>query len=166
MLSESVTRLRLSQPPHFHWSPGQTAYLIMPSISTLPFEAHPFTIASFDSRAGIFGQRAGRFHEKVTVDGPYGPSPDLGSYDTSVLVAGGSGVSVFLDIIERVRKGNSSCTRVVFIWSIRGAEFVQWIEEALINAVQLAPPSLAISYPHLYHSFPIQGRRFQHSRFD
>ncbi|OAX32318.1 hypothetical protein K503DRAFT_702225, partial [Rhizopogon vinicolor AM-OR11-026] len=49
LLSENLVRLRLSRPPHFHWSPGQTAYLIMPSVSTLPFEAHPFTIASFDS---------------------------------------------------------------------------------------------------------------------
>ncbi|KAG1894707.1 ferric reductase NAD binding domain-containing protein [Suillus fuscotomentosus] len=186
LLSENVVRLRLCRPPHFHWSPGQTAYLIMPSVSTLPFEAHPFTIASFDSSllstasaedqssAEVTGSSVPFWKElvflvnvqggftkklkevavkketiKVFVDGPYGPSPDLGSYDTSVLVAGGSGVSytlpVFLNIIERVRKGKSSCTRVVFIWSIRGAEYVQWIEEALINAVQLAPPSLAVS---------------------
>ncbi|KAG2346395.1 hypothetical protein BDR05DRAFT_878235 [Suillus weaverae] len=186
LLSEDVVRLRLCRPPHFHWSPGQTAYLIMPTVSTLPFEAHPFTIASFDSSllstasaedqssGEILGSSAPFWKElvflinvqggftkklkevatkketvKVFVDGPYGPSPDLGSYDTSVLVAGGSGVSytlpVFLNIIERVRKGKSSCTRVVFIWSIRRAEHVQWIEEALIKAVQLAPPSLTVS---------------------
>jgi hypothetical protein len=158
----------------------------MPSVSTLPFEAHPFTIASFDSSllstasaedqssGEVLGSSAPFWKElvffvnvqggftkklkevaakkgtvKVFVDGPYGPSPDLGSYDTSVLVAGGSGVSytlpVFLNIIERVRKGKSSCTRVVFIWSIRGADYIQWIEEALIKAVQLAPPSLTVS---------------------
>ncbi|KAG1870842.1 ferric reductase NAD binding domain-containing protein, partial [Suillus subluteus] len=186
LLSEDVIRLRLRRPSHFHWSPGQTAYLIMPTVSTLPFEAHPFTIASFDSSllstvsaedqssdkvmgsSGPFWKElvffinvqegftkklkevaAKKETVKVFVDGPYGPSPDLGSYDTSVLVAGGSGVSytlpVLLNIIERVRKGKSSCTRVVFIWSIRGAEFVRWIEEALIKAVQLAPPSLTVS---------------------
>ncbi|KAG2151649.1 ferric reductase NAD binding domain-containing protein [Suillus bovinus] len=186
LLSEGVIRLRLCRPPHFHWSPGQSAYLIMPSVSTLPFEAHPFTIASFDSSLlstasaedrpsrDVTGPSAPFWKElvflvnvrggftkklkeiaarketvKVFVDGPYGPSPDLSSYDTSVLVAGGSGVSytlpVFLNIIERVRKGKSSCTRVVFIWAIRGAEYVQWIEEALIKAVRLAPPSLTVS---------------------
>ncbi|KAG2072161.1 hypothetical protein BDR04DRAFT_1153676 [Suillus decipiens] len=186
LLSEDVVRLRLRRPPHFHWSPGQSAYLTMPSVSTLPFEAHPFTIASFDSSllltpsaedqssGEVLGSSVPFWKElvffinvqegftkklkevaakketvKVFVDGPYGPSPDLGSYDTSVLVAGGSGVShtfpVFLNIIERVRKGKSSCTRVVFIWSIRRAECIQWIEEALIKAVQLAPPSLTVS---------------------
>ncbi|KAG1870854.1 ferric reductase NAD binding domain-containing protein [Suillus subluteus] len=192
LLSEDLVRLRLHRPPHFHWSPGQTAYLIMPSVSTLPFEAHPFTIASFDSsllstaksegqsgsgenyETQVLGSSAPFWKElvflvnvhggftkklkevaakketvKVFVDGPYGPSPDLGSYDTSVLVAGGSGVSytlpVFLNIIERVRKGKSSCKRVVFIWSIRGAECVEWIEETLIKAIQLAPPSLTVS---------------------
>lgn len=128
LLSEDLVRLRLSRPPHFHWSPGQTAYLIMPSVSTLPFEAHPFTIASFDSslfpiteskdqsdsnedlrssaplwkelvflinvRKGFtkklkeVASRKGQV--KVFVDGPYGPSPDLDCYDTSVLVAGES----------------------------------------------------------------------------
>ncbi|KAG1856390.1 ferric reductase like transmembrane component-domain-containing protein [Suillus subalutaceus] len=169
LLSEDVIRLRLRRPSHFHWSPGQTAYLIMPS-------AHPFTIASFDpsllstvsaedqSSSEVMGSSVPFWKElvffinvqegftkklkevaakketvKVFVDGPYGPSPDLGSYDTSVLVAGRS------CIVSRVRKGKSSCTRVVFIWSIRGAEFVKWIEEALIKAVQLAPPSLTVS---------------------
>ncbi|KAG2055254.1 hypothetical protein BDR06DRAFT_934312 [Suillus hirtellus] len=192
MLSADVVRLRLRRPPHFHWSPGQTAYLIMPSVSTLPFEAHPFTIASFDSsllstsqtedqsgsgendETQVLGSSAPFWKElvflvnvhggftkklkevadtkgivKVFVDGPYGPSPDLGSYDTCVFVAGGSGISytlpVFLSVIESVRKGKSSCKRVVFIWSIRGAGYVQWIEEALIKAIQLAPPSLTIS---------------------
>jgi predicted ferric reductase len=192
LLSENVVRLRLRRPPHFHWCPGQTAYLIMPSVSTLPFEAHPFTIASFDSSFpstaetedqsgsgenhgtqvlgsstpfwkelvflinvhGGFTKKlkevaAAKGQAKVFVDGPYGPSSDLSSYDTSIFVAGGSGISytlpVFLSVIESVRKGKSSCKRVVFIWSIRKTEHVQWIDEALIKAVQLAPPSLTVS---------------------
>ena len=133
LLSEDVVRLRLSRPPHFHWSPGQTAYLIMPAVSNLPFEAHPFTIASYDSSLlsatnpgdqsrteensetdvlepgapfwkelvflvnvhGGFTKKlkevaANKGQVKVFVDGPYGPSPELGCYDTSILVAGGS----------------------------------------------------------------------------
>ncbi|KAG1727437.1 ferric reductase NAD binding domain-containing protein, partial [Suillus lakei] len=86
---------------------------------------------------------------KIFVDGPYGSSPNLGSYDTSVLVAGGSGVSytlpVLLDIIEHVRDGKSNCCRVVFVWSIRSVNHIHWIDEALIRALRLAPPSLSIS---------------------
>ncbi|KAG2122185.1 hypothetical protein BD769DRAFT_1608370 [Suillus cothurnatus] len=112
----------------------------MPSVSTLPFEAHPFTIASFDSSPlsttktrgsirkhircsfwkelvflvnvhGGFTKKlkevaAAKGQVKVFVDGPYGPSSDLSSYDMSVFVAGGSGISytlpVFLSVIEHV----------------------------------------------------------------
>ncbi|KAF8838286.1 hypothetical protein BDN67DRAFT_907648 [Paxillus ammoniavirescens] len=192
LLSEDFVRLRFHRPPHFHWTPGQAAYLILPSVSRLPFEAHPFTIASFDSdlfnsvaeendesnqrslakhalgsstpfwkeivffinirggftvrlkEAALTGQKL-----KVFVDGPYGPSPDLGSYDTSVLIAGGSGVSytlpTLLDIIEKVREGKSNCRRVVYIWAIRDANHIHWIDDTLIRALQLAPPSLSIS---------------------
>ncbi|KAG2346622.1 hypothetical protein BDR05DRAFT_959562 [Suillus weaverae] len=195
LLSDDFVRLRFHRPSHFHWTPGQTAYLIMPSVSRLPFEAHPFTIASFNSTLfdapkerkptsekydeislaeGNLGSSApfwkelvffinvregftGRLKDaalkgdkvKVFVDGPYGPSPNLGSYDTSVLIAGGSGVSytlpVLLDIIERVRNGESGCRRVVFIWSIRSVDHIHWIDDVLIRALKLAPPSLSIS---------------------
>jgi hypothetical protein len=112
----------------------------MPSVSRLPFEAHPFTIASFNStlfdapgeqtptseKCGEINLAEGsapfwkelvffinvregftaRLKDaalkgdkvKVFVDGPYGPSPNLGSYDTSVLVAGQSLNFLHVDI--------------------------------------------------------------------
>jgi predicted ferric reductase len=136
LLSPHFVRLRLRRPPHFHWSPGQTAYLIMPEVSTIPFEAHPFTIASVDTTHGegdifpiteekgalgenephwkelvffinVHGGFTKNLHDiaekvgkvKVFVDGPYGKSPDLTDYDTSVLIAGGSGVSFTLPLL-------------------------------------------------------------------
>ncbi|KAH9944667.1 iron reductase [Amylocystis lapponica] len=48
LLSPHFVRLRLTRPPHLHWTPGQTAYLTVPSVSRLPLEAHPFTIASIE----------------------------------------------------------------------------------------------------------------------
>ncbi|KAH7904528.1 hypothetical protein BJ138DRAFT_1130916, partial [Hygrophoropsis aurantiaca] len=56
LLADNVVRLRLRRPPHFHGSAGQTAYLIIPSVSRLPFEAHPFTIASIDSSSPVSGK--------------------------------------------------------------------------------------------------------------
>ncbi|EIW75479.1 iron reductase [Coniophora puteana RWD-64-598 SS2] len=181
LISDTLVRVRMKRPSHFHWSPGQQAFLIMPSVSKLPFEAHPFTIASIDSSLfqpeqfdeneksisslwkevvflvnirGGFTKRLGEVaasngQMRVFIDGPYGPSPEFGCFDTCVLVAGGSGVSytlpVLLNIVESARNNVSKCTRVVFIWSIRDASHIQWIEQALIKAVQLAPSSLSLS---------------------
>lgn len=195
-LSEHFVRLTLKRPPHFHWRPGQTAYLITPGVSRLPFEAHPFTIASYDSSCDpteksadvekasnsvlaksssksftpggekywkelvfLVNVREGFTHRlatigtdkgtvKVFVDGPYGPSPDLSSFNTSVFVAGGTGVSytlpLLLDTIERVRDGKSICTKAVFIWAIRDTTHVCWISNAISNALLRVPPSLHV----------------------
>ncbi|KAK0211947.1 ferric reductase NAD binding domain-containing protein [Armillaria fumosa] len=194
-LSEHFVRLTLKRPPHFHWRPGQTAYLITPGVSRLPFEAHPFTIASYDSSCDpteksadvekasnsvlaksskyftpggeeywkelvfLVNVREGFTHRlatigtdkgtvKVFVDGPYGPSPDLSSFNTSVFVAGGTGVSytlpLLLDTIERVREGKSICTKAVFIWAIRDTTHVCWISSAISNALLRVPPSLHV----------------------
>ncbi|KAK1227107.1 hypothetical protein PQX77_009940 [Marasmius sp. AFHP31] len=193
LLSPKLVRLTLKRPPHFHWSPGQTAFLIIPGVSTLPFEAHPFTIASFDSGLSkkeivanpqkpsegpevnkvvaatesfwkelVFlvnvqegftkrlAERAAKGGDvKVYVDGPYGVSPDVTSYHTSVFVAGGSGVSftlpLLLNTIEEVRQGKSRCQRAAFLWCIRSSDDIEWISEALCNALQLAPQSLEIT---------------------
>ena len=137
LLSPHLVRLRLRRPPHFHWLPGQAAYLIMPGVSNIPFEAHPFTIASVDttdddSRGGdapttekgalakiqeyrqqlvffinIRGGFTRKLREvaekggkaKVFVDGPYGKPPDLAGYDASVLIAGGSGISLTMPLL-------------------------------------------------------------------
>ncbi|KAG7095016.1 hypothetical protein E1B28_005810 [Marasmius oreades] len=196
LISAKLVRLTVKRPPHFRWSPGQTAFLVIPSVSALPFEAHPFTIASYDSgleysklaasslitdssskheakdsevtasplsfwkelvflvnvREGLTRRLAERASEtdtiRIYVDGPYGSSPDVISYDTSVLVAGGSGVSftvpLFLNTIEQVRKGKSRCRRVIFLWCIRSSDDLQWISEPLYNALLLAPSGLEI----------------------
>ncbi|CDO76208.1 hypothetical protein BN946_scf184819.g8 [Trametes cinnabarina] len=55
LLSPHFVRLHLQRPPHFRWTPGQTAFLTMPTVSGFPFEAHPFTIASVDERYQLVG---------------------------------------------------------------------------------------------------------------
>jgi predicted ferric reductase len=116
LVSSDTIRLTLAR--RFDWRPGQHAYIIVPSISKLPFEAHPFTIASIPAqpridnasdskdnavvflirgRSGMTG-RLRRFatrqnNSTVTipalVDGPYGCPPDLLTFSTSILIAGG-----------------------------------------------------------------------------
>ncbi|KAE9397964.1 hypothetical protein BT96DRAFT_921065 [Gymnopus androsaceus JB14] len=195
LLTPKLVRLTLKRPQHFKWSPGQAVYLITPSVSTLPFEAHPFTIASYDSqmltspeelsssavstcssknnvdvpssslqshwkevvflinvregftkRLSHIAARKGTF--KVYIDGPYGHSHDSSSYDTSVFIAGGTGVSYTLPLllatIEGARKGQSICQRVTFIWCIRDSEHIKWISDVLAQALTQAPDFLKI----------------------
>ncbi|KAJ8514611.1 hypothetical protein ONZ45_g7874 [Pleurotus djamor] len=186
LLAGDMVRLTLRRPLHFHWLPGQSAYLIMPSVSNLPFEAHPFTIASFDPRLKHRGQIAGEdeiTNEKeaaetmkelvflvspqegatrklleaaaktdsirVFLDGPYGFSPDIRRFDTTVLLAGGSGVThtlpVFLEVIEKARQRKTQCSRLIFVWAIRDIAHINWAYEALYKGLQRAPSYLDVN---------------------
>jgi predicted ferric reductase len=58
----------------------------------------------------------------VLVDGPYGEAVSFGSFDSVVLVAGGSGISFALpilhDILSTTQK-SGSCSRINLIWAAR-----------------------------------------------
>ncbi|OSC98885.1 iron reductase [Trametes coccinea BRFM310] len=58
LLSPHFVRLHMQRPAHFRWTPGQTAFLMMPTVSGFPLEAHPFTIASVDDRYRLEGLKA------------------------------------------------------------------------------------------------------------
>ncbi|KAJ7430521.1 ferric reductase like transmembrane component-domain-containing protein [Mycena galericulata] len=49
VISPQFLRVTLRRPDQFRWTPGQLAYLSIPSVSAMPWEAHPFTIASIDT---------------------------------------------------------------------------------------------------------------------
>lgn len=113
LISSDTVRLTLRR--RFNWRPGQHAYVILPTISSLPTEAHPFTIASipqsvdgqdnstdrevvflirgrdgFTGRLREYASAGGVRSVPALVDGPYGCPPDLSKYTTCVLVAGWS----------------------------------------------------------------------------
>jgi ferric-chelate reductase len=107
VLSPRYVRVFLHRSKHFHWRPGQNAYLSFPSISTFPFESHPFTISTIvddsksDDNTLVFILRVQRgFTEKllkeassdttykVFLNGPYGSPPVLIGYQTVILIAG------------------------------------------------------------------------------
>lgn len=95
LVSEDTVRLTLARP--MRWRAGQHAYVVLPSVSTAPFEAHPFTISSIvpenktDGKLVFYIRSRGGFtkrlreHAKINghgdiaalVDGPYGMPPDL-----------------------------------------------------------------------------------------
>lgn len=123
LISSDTVRLTLRR--RFNWLPGQHAYIILPTVSDLPTEAHPFTIASIpepldskdDSkdRDVVFLIRGrdgftGRLREHAVdngictvpalVDGPYGCPPDLTRFSTSILIAGQCEVGCPCGIID------------------------------------------------------------------
>ncbi|KAF8974334.1 FAD-binding domain-containing protein [Flammula alnicola] len=160
LLSEDTIRLTLTR--RISWTPGQHAYVILPTISNLPFEAHPFTISSIPEDGKqcdvvfLIRGRSGftrKLREHATkdhgsrvpafLDGPYGCPPDLTAYTTCVLVAGGSGISV------NARGGKSAVRRIVFVWAVRDAVHVKWISKTLIQALSATTASLTVE-PRIY----------------
>jgi ferric-chelate reductase len=133
LISQDTVRLTLRRC--FNWRAGQHAYVILPTVSDLPTEAHPFTIASIpdplkpteasQDRDIVFLIRAregftSRLRELATkgvctvpalVDGPYGCPPDLTKYSTSILIAGAC-MSVITGSIRH------SCLVGRWFWSI------------------------------------------------
>ncbi|KAI0049652.1 hypothetical protein FA95DRAFT_1488950 [Auriscalpium vulgare] len=160
--------LRLTFRRDFRWTAGQHAYVTLPTISTFPTEAHPFTIATIadsvkgeervDGKDVVFLIRArngftrrlrdyaaenGTSSVPALVDGPYGCPPSLASFSTCVLISGGSGVSYTLPLLlNAVRNANLSqalTTKVVFVWAVRDAGHLDWISKVLVEAIASAP---------------------------
>ena len=144
-VSDDAVRITIPNR-RINWSAGQHVFLTLPGISTLPFESHPFTIASireptaegqknqplvFIIRAEngftrhLYNHAVSNPGKPVTllVDGPYGRPPAVNTFSSVVLLTGGSGVSftlpLLLDIISSVRRNESTVRRVLFVWSVR-----------------------------------------------
>ena len=105
--------IRLTLRRKMHWKAGQHAYVVLPSVSALPTEAHPFTIASIPhnldgsdgpqekevvflirGRNGFTKRLREHASQKISgsvaayIDGPYGMPPNLKIYSTCILIAG------------------------------------------------------------------------------
>ncbi|KAJ8518183.1 hypothetical protein ONZ45_g4714 [Pleurotus djamor] len=86
---------------------------------------------------------------KVMIDGPYGGSSvDLGSYEVALLVAGGSGATFTLALLDDIvgrcvarRRANGEITkRIEFVWFIKSFGSIHWFAPVLsaitTNAVE------------------------------
>lgn len=168
VLSPQFLRITLRRPSHFRWAAGQCSYLSFPGVSSWPFEAHPFTISTtygpdpspsgnkliFYARVhdGFTRKLRDRATEgekfRVFLDGPYDSPPALVGYSTSILIAGGSGIAFILplliDLIGQARRGETTCRRVVFVWSIRESENIHWIKDSLSQCLHGFVPGLSV----------------------
>ncbi|EJD53556.1 hypothetical protein AURDEDRAFT_156793 [Auricularia subglabra TFB-10046 SS5] len=177
LIADNTVRLTIRRP--MRWKAGQHAYVVMPSVSSFPFEAHPFSIASisdpidggipeskendlvflirgmsgFTKRLREHANIKGHGSVACLVDGPYGYPPDLTIFTTSIFVAGGTGITytlpLLLDAIRNAKAGKSTVRRIVFIWAIRNSSDIKWISSALADALSVVPPHLEIE-PRIY----------------
>ncbi|EJD48535.1 hypothetical protein AURDEDRAFT_162494 [Auricularia subglabra TFB-10046 SS5] len=174
LLSDDTIAVRMARP--MSWSPGQHAFLTLPGVSASPLEAHPFTIATIPNppgreadgakelsfiirarggftgrllRQAYYAQATGQHTVKAYVDGPYGAPPDLTTYSTAILFAGGSGVSYTIamleDLVQQARKGTSAVKRVAFIWTVRDESHIAWISSQLHAALACVTDGLSVT---------------------
>ncbi|KAK0219896.1 iron reductase [Armillaria fumosa] len=162
VLSPNFMRVTADKPRFFYWSPGQCAYLTIPSVGLV---AHPFTISSVDTKSKqdklIFlirvhdgftrrvlnktnGQRT-----RLLLDGPYSSPPVTRGFDSVVLIAGGTGVAftlpLLLNLLQQSKQGNRlPCSRILFIWAIRDADHINWISAPLVGALSGLPKDLEV----------------------
>ena len=168
ILPENAVKVTI--PTQVKWRPGQFVYLRMPGISI--FENHPFTIASLcsDDFPSDYGEQYrdmvlvfrpfGGFTQKVVntalqrgpyhtyrafIDGPYGGMRrELASFETVVLIAGGSGITAIVShlllLIKKMRDGTAATREVHVIWALKRPETAEWFKEELRICRQHAPP--------------------------
>lgn len=112
--------LNLAKSPGLSYNPLSIMFINVPSISKLQW--HPFTITSNSNvepeKLSIVIKGEGSWSKKlyqmllspsspdrleVSVEGPYGPvSTDFLSFDTLVMVSGGSGITPFISVIREL----------------------------------------------------------------
>lgn len=111
---------------------GKHCFLWIPGIRL--FETHPFTIASANPLEFVIASHngfTGDLHKyalahagvplMASTDGPYGTVPNPSSFETIVLVAGGSGASYTFGLAQQLlgQMSNYTTKRVVFVWVVK-----------------------------------------------
>ncbi|KAI0720245.1 hypothetical protein C8T65DRAFT_692861 [Cerioporus squamosus] len=163
----SSDTIRMTLRRKMNWLPGQHAYVILPTVSDIPTEAHPFTIASipkaldgsdgtsekdvvflirgrsgFTGRLREYASRNGICRVPAFIDGPYGCPPDL--YWFHDVYLGGS----------NARAGTSKVRRVVFVWAVRNSDHLRWISKTLSEAIAAAQSTSLVVDPAVYITGP------------
>ena len=81
---------------------------------------------------------------KMLLDGPYGGMPrKLESFDTVLLIAGGSGITPVVahlqDLCRKIRKGKAVTTDVRIVWTVKRFESLEWFKDEISVAARSVP---------------------------
>ena len=143
-------------------------FISIPSVATLRYEQHPFTIVNVPDEEGkvVFLIRAQKGFTRRLVDkldtaaksdmelgsfieGPYGVAHDFNHFDTVILVAGGTGItfgcSHLLSIIHASREGKSAVSHARLVWNVRDGMHLSWIAPLLNAALARGKGNLRVS---------------------
>lgn len=143
----TVVRLDIDHGHRQPWQAGQHFYLTFPSLSI--WQAHPFTVVSLPEpktsthhHTYLLRVRAGQTSQLAQLDndttlpvilaGPYGDS--FPSYETQhvLAVAGGTGVTFTLPIVQAaMRQCINRAAILDFIWVVRKSQDVMWLAKEL-----------------------------------
>lgn len=159
-LPEGLTKITIPEPG-FSWKPGQ--HLFLSCHSLIPFQSHPFTIASIPSdgkleflvKAHKGGTKTFYLHanksddlpltktiapsKRVGLEGPYGRIRALGQFDSVVLFAGSNGATFTVPhlrhLVECWKTGSKVVTRTIrFVWVIKSRDQLCWFDSQLRQA--------------------------------
>ena len=81
---------------------------------------------------------------KVLLDGPYGGMPrKLESFDTVLLIAGGSGITPVVahlqDLCRNIRRGKAVTQDVRVVWTVKRFESLEWFKDEISAAARSVP---------------------------
>ncbi|ESK91553.1 metalloreductase transmembrane [Moniliophthora roreri MCA 2997] len=166
-----MVKLRVKCNPREVWGPGQHYFLHFMTVT--PFQSHPFTIANLPSAennelvvlvrqaSGVTKRLAKHLGGKdadatipVFLDGPFGGiHNDLSIYEHVVLIAGGTGITfimpVLQDLIQKSKNEECVCKSIQVLWSVRDEESISWGITDLEKAVKEAPSSVVTVKIHV-----------------
>jgi predicted ferric reductase len=159
-LSNEFMRVRVRNVA-FTWNPGQHVYLSIPRAGLL--EAHPFTIASIpasisgvdkpndvDLYIRVHGGFTKRLHRRCQrqlatqrtflsfISGPWGSSPAIERFESTVFLATGNGASFTLPIFQQAVLTQNNLRQISFVWIFRQTEQLDWFRAQLISAYSAA----------------------------
>ncbi|KAG6008197.1 hypothetical protein E4U21_004796 [Claviceps maximensis] len=145
-LPDGGTRVTLAKPPVMV-TPGKHAFLWIPHIRLI--QTHPFTIVSTDPLEFVIASRdgfTGALHKyavanpgvrlKASIDGSYGTVPDPTTFETAVLVAGGSGASFVFGLAQALSRKAVTTSKVmtrkvVLVWIVKYTDQLEWFSKHL-----------------------------------
>ncbi|XP_059487238.1 dual oxidase 2-like [Neocloeon triangulifer] len=171
ILPSDVTMLQILKPSNFNYKSGQWVRIACPELNLS--EYHPFTLSSapneehlslhiravgpwtWNIRRLIKSRHSDGTKKlpKIYLDGPYGEShQDWNTYDVSILVGGGIGVTPFASILKdivfnaniKAKASQHKCKKVYFFWVTKTQKHFEWLVD-IIRELESVDSQLVVS---------------------